>query len=247
MTTPAARGSREGEIKCEVLDASYIEECALVMAKAFVDSPSYRYILQDMLDPQARVDALQWLFSRNLQLVLCYKKSRSALRGVLLSPDQQPGSHSSTEKAAVACCFLWLPEADSRLSIVELLWAGLWQVPFRFGHSTFRRLTTVLDDFQKQAVAQSKSPNRKIRLERMVVHPDHQGKGWGSEALRQTIQQEEEETQVDIFTQEARNVRFYQRLGFKIVNEKAFYENDEKFGFTNYSLALTIPSIPSNN
>ena len=59
-----------------------------------------------------------------------------------------------------------------------------------------------------------------IRLERMTVLPEYQGKGVGTFALSKALQEADELGMPCILgTQERRNVVFYSRLGFKVVDE----------------------------
>ena len=59
------------------------------------------------------------------------------------------------------------------------------------------------------------------RLERVTVLPARQGQGIGSRALAEAMGcADSESLAVVLFTQEARNVIFYRRLGFEVIAEK---------------------------
>jgi GNAT superfamily N-acetyltransferase len=224
--------------KLESLDASCIPECSKVMAKAFSDSPSYNYIFQGT--QEYREKALEWLFEKNLELMMT-KCPSSVLRGVRNSQGE------------VVCCFLWLPSQYAQLSMWEMVTAGMWQVPFRFGLSTLKRLVALLDSMEAATgkvsdendtattTTSSSLKQNYIMLERMVVRPDHQGQSVGSHALRAILQQEEESSQnsssdVHLETQEERNVRFYQRLGWEVVYDRDYCEDDPDYKFHSWHM-----------
>jgi GNAT superfamily N-acetyltransferase len=235
----------------QILDSSYIPECAKVMAEAFSESPSYIYIFRGTKD--YRVNALEWVFERNLRLTV--GKCPSALRGVL-----------EAETSQVICCFLWTPAEHSDLKLWEMIRAGLWQLPIRFGYPTLNRLLNLMGqmeaaggkprdgNIQTGDVAQS-SPAIKYRyimLERMAVRPTWQGKGLGTKALRAILQEEQnklnclddganiQQIQIQFETQEDRNVRFYSRLGFAVDRDGDFYEQDPEYKFHSWHMSQTI-------
>ena len=53
----------------EELPASHVAEAAALAAAAFLNSPGYLYIFED-LDDEARLAALTWLFETNFRLRL---------------------------------------------------------------------------------------------------------------------------------------------------------------------------------
>lgn len=207
------------------LDSSYIPECANVMAQAFSTSPPYMYIFQGT--QEYRVQALEWLFVKNLDLMM-KKCPESVLRGFVDSDGK------------VLACLLWTPSEYAALSMWEMLQAGLWQVPFRFGVATLKRLVGVLDDMEaaKKSDAMSSSAKKNyFKLERMVVHPEFQGKGIGSKALQEVLK-EDSSSGVDshLDTQEERNVRFYQRLGWEVCRDQDYCENDPEYKFHSWHM-----------
>ncbi|KAL3935243.1 MAG: hypothetical protein SGBAC_009206 [Bacillariaceae sp.] len=211
----------------QVLGPEYIEECASVMAKAFSNSPVYQYMFQGTAE--FRTSALEWLFAKNIRIVL--DKCPQALRGMLNEGNQ------------VVCCFMWVPQEHQNVSLGEMLWHGLLKMPIKFGLDSVKRMLQVLDEFEmpsKEYIAQvNKSDQNKmvmegsIQLQRMVVRPDCQGQGLGSKALKAVIAQESAKGKVNLHleTQSLRNVTFYERLGFKVVWDRDFYEEDKEHKF----------------
>ena len=219
-------------VQLERLDASCIPECAQVMAEAFSDSPSYNYIFQGT--QEYREKALEWLFRKNLDLMMV-KCPSAVLRGV------------RNLQGEVVCCFLWVPSQYADLSMWEMVTAGMWQVPFRFGLPTLKRLLSLLDSMEAASGKVGPGcgeniPKNYIMLERMVVRPDHQGQGIGSQALRAVLQEERHtnstvsSSDVHLETQEVRNVRFYQRLGWEVKHDQDYFHADPVYKFHSWHM-----------
>ncbi len=214
----------EGEL--QTLDVSHIHECAKVMAQAFSDSPAYNYIFQNETQ-EYREKALEWLFQKNLELMI--QKCPTVLRGY----------KSRTENGDILCCFLWVPSESAKLGMWEMIIAGMWQIPFRFGVATLKRLLSLMDSMEATiGQASSKSPDY-IMLQRMVVRPDCQGRGIGSKALQAILQESHNGKNIHLETQEERNVLFYQRLGWQISQEQDYCQEDTSFQFHSWHMVRT--------
>lgn len=214
------------DLKCQILPVTFINEAAQVMSEAFSDSPAYNYIFQH--DQEYRRHALEWLFRRNLRLVC--RRYPSALRGIL------------NEMGQVVACFLWTPSPHHQSSTWDMLVAGMWLVPYRFGIPTLMRLMQLADDFdgcQKRFFDNnngSSSNNNFVLLERMAVRSDCRGVGFGTQALQSVISQTHRP--MCLATQEERNVRFYQRLGYSVVGEVDFGEDSPEYKFHSWFMVL---------
>ena len=109
------------------------------------------------------------------------------------------------------------------VSLWDMIRAGMLKGLFHFGLGVVKRLVTIKNEYElTEDIVLKKNEYKPIyRLERMVVHPDHQGKGIGSCALKCALKDaDDKDLQVMLSTQEERNARFYERLGFKVVQEK---------------------------
>ena len=163
------------KLECQILSEDAVHETAKVMAKAFATSPAYAFLFQGA--PPYRRKALEWFFERNLK----FARSRcpSALRGVL------------NEDGEVVACFLWLPSAHLKLSTWDILFgAGLWQIPFRFGLSTLKRIAWIADHLDQSEInlyGPAKERRIFVKLERMAVRPDFQGQGLGTTCLETVL------------------------------------------------------------
>ena len=102
-------------------------DAAVLAARAFCNSPAYVHILRG--DRVFRLEALAWLFERNIALV----QHASPLTDPTFSLFSTSGSLLS---------FFWLLPAASPISLWSKLRAGLLWFPFLFGTAPFIRLLT---------------------------------------------------------------------------------------------------------
>jgi ribosomal protein S18 acetylase RimI-like enzyme len=177
-----------------------------------MNSQAYSFIFQH--DQVYRRHALEWMFKRNIPLI--QRRCPSAFRGVL------------NDKGEVVACFLWTPSPYQNISPWDMMKAGIWQIPYRFGLSTLLRLIKVVE-WLRAAEEQSYAAEEDFcMLECMVVRPDYQGQGIGSKCLKSAIAGSETTSRsVRLTTQEERNVRLYQRLGYTVAGEVNFQDAED--------------------
>lgn len=221
------RENDDMDLQCQVLPASFMDEAAAVMADAFSDSPAYNYIF--MHDQKYRRHALEWLFKRNIPLI--FRRCPSALRGIL------------NDEGQVVACFLWTPSPHQNLSTWDVvIRAGMWQIAFRFGFATLKRLMQVVDFFDNTHAKFFDAAEDFCMLERMAVRSDYRGQGLGTKALQSVIPKTDRTMR--LVTQEEQNVRFYQRLGYTIVGEEdSCHEEDDHYNY--HSWFMTLGPAPS--
>lgn len=211
------------DLKCQILPKNTINEAATVMAAALSRSPVYTYIFQG--DIAYRQKALEWLFRKNISFI--QHQCPSAFRGIM---DTQ---------GKIIACFLWTPSLYTKISTREQIQAGMWLIPFKFGVFTLRRLMHVRgiqyqDENEFYKTINASQEFNFIQLERMAVHPDFQGQNLGTKCLDGVISDNNQYISIRLITQCARNVRFYKRLGFSVVGESKFCQNDEDLVFKNW-------------
>ena len=139
--------------------------------------------------------------------------------------------------------------------------AGMWQIPFRFGWSTFRRLLSLLNDMEgtmgkiphedNDNTNSNNNANKEyIMLQRMVVVPQLQGQGVGSRALRSILSSESSNPtaggssrsttsawpRIYLDTQEESNVRFYEKLGWAVTSSRDFFPEDVDYKFHSWQM-----------
>ncbi len=140
----------------------------------------------------------------------------------------------------------------------EMILAGMWQIPFRFGWSTLSRLISLLNDMEGtmgKVPEDDKDNNNNnenkeyIMLQRMVVVPELQGQGIGSRALRATLSSESSNPTIDsrssttttwprihLDTQEESNVRFYEKLGWTVTSSRDFFQEEVDYKFHSWQM-----------
>lgn len=203
----------------EYLRFDWVEEAADLLADAFFDWPTYRFIYQEMEGEELR-EALKWLFIKNLRIQLENESSASGMArcAFIRKPDQPP---------KMICFFLLAtPDIDNYISAWTMIKTGILWFPLKFGFRAFGRLLQA--DSQVKALkkrfldAKGETLLERTRyctLERMTVHPSMQGRGVGSHYLRIALQEIRRKYGCVLQTRRERNVRFYERLGFQVFNK----------------------------
>jgi len=209
--------------RCQILPIALVDEGAKVMGDAFANTPAFNYIFQG--DIKYRRKALKWMFKQNLTLVT--KQCPSAFRGIL------------DDEGNIAACFLWTLSSQAHISTsskYSMLKAGMWQIPFRFGLATLLRLFEVMDDLHAAEdffqTGGSNAPQEFIRLKRVAVSPNYQRMGLGSKMLKSAIA----ETKCPMFlsTHEYSSVKFYERLGYRVVGEIELSQDCKEHTFSGW-------------
>jgi GNAT superfamily N-acetyltransferase len=223
---------------CQILPTSRVEEAARVMADAFSDSPAYNYIFQG--DVEYRKEALEWVFRQNIDLIR--QRCPTALRGMY---DMDTGD--------IQVCFLWTPSPYHDISLWDLLYAGFWRMPFRYGFFTVYRLLRAMGDLDRgQQMNFHHNPLTDgipfVTLERMAVRSDCRGKGLGTKALTSIIREfvtSNESRYLRLTTQEERNVRFYQRLGYTVAGSEELCSENEIYRYASWYMIFDAKNILS--
>jgi GNAT superfamily N-acetyltransferase len=182
------------------------------------------YILRG--DRVHRLEALVWLFERNISLVQEASKPADPTRCLL-------------SKSGRVLSFFWLMPVVSSVSFWSKVRAGLLLFPFLFGWKPFMRLLTMGEAFDRTThslvqkfIASHTDRQNTLVLERMVVEPSLQGRGVGSSCLSSALTQAA--ASVVLSTQLQRNVDFYSRLGFDVIHEQRFGAAADPFGFRSW-------------
>ena len=100
----------------------------------------------------------------------------------------------------------------------DMIRAGLLGAAWSFGYASMRRLLATKDYFEASERRVLGARAGKVsRLNRLTVLQARQGQGVGSAALAAALR--DVDAPVMLETQDARNVAFYERLGFAVVDE----------------------------
>mmetsp|Transcript_3054 Transcript_3054/g.5919 ORF Transcript_3054/g.5919 Transcript_3054/m.5919 type:complete len:267 (-) Transcript_3054:400-1200(-) len=202
-------------------DPNAIKQAASVMAKAFLRSPVYLYMWGDDDDDAGREAFLSFLFERNIQLrpQCC----RCVTAGPATPESKGHGRGQREDEPVVVCSFMFIDPEVTPPSLWEMISVGLLTIPFRFGLTPMLRLLECVRYFGQSKDKVLGGERRALQLERMTVLPSFQGKGIGSRSLRVALGEAKARgLPVFLSTQEERNVRFYNKLGFKVVQKQAF-------------------------
>jgi GNAT superfamily N-acetyltransferase len=189
---------------------SDLANAASTMAHAFVESPWYVYLFPG--DQATRVTALTWLFHRNMQATVRLEpQSVLALKG----------------DGRILCCFIISTSKGRALSFIDMMRVGLLQMPFKFGLAMVSRMETVIKVNETEERKIDSNCGQYAKVQRMVVVPSEQGKGIGSLCLKAALKHcVPRGTTIDLTTNEARNVPFYERVGFKLKGEYSFKDTE---------------------
>jgi GNAT superfamily N-acetyltransferase len=184
------------------LSASQIDATAAVLARAMDDDPAYRYLFPD---GAVRTRGLTDYFARSLRTHLPY-----ACTYVLV------------ERGAVAATVTIRPPEGFHVSTLTMIRRGLLPFALSHGGSAVRRLFVLKDAYDRVEVELARSrPHRLVHM--MGVDPSRQGQGLGTSLLEGALARTEERSAACttvLTTHRERNVVFYTRAGFVVVDER---------------------------
>jgi GNAT superfamily N-acetyltransferase len=204
-------GVRLESLGAECGAASLRGDCASLAAAAFADSPLWSAIfaVPDVNDEGTAREERQKRLRRFYEKYFGILDLTSALQG-FCGVDREKN---------VACTFI-IRDMGRPLSLWQKLRAGLMSLPFEIGFQQTMRLLRCGDVIENE-MARAMGGRQMCSLERMCVDPANQGRGIGSRLLLEALDHGIFKALPCVLTtQEDRNVRFYERLGFKVVSEK---------------------------
>ncbi|PSB12282.1 hypothetical protein C7B62_02375 [Pleurocapsa sp. CCALA 161] len=202
----------ENKIQLETVELTPqdFDLAAVLLAEAFYNNPSHEYIF---VDPSTRLKSLRWGLKANLKLNLS-PPMPIGQSFALVESDQPPGIRQIKAMA------FWHPPESSSLGLIAKVRSGWLLAPLKVGRATCQRLSevmTAIDQIKEQVVAQKQT----WYLNNMVVERKLRGTGIGTQLLSQQLQSRVIPSGFPaiLMTQKEMNVRFYQKLGFKIVHK----------------------------
>lgn len=196
------------------------DPAAVLLAEAFYNNPSHKYIF---VDSSTRLGSLQWALKANLKLNLA-PPTPLGESFALVETDQSSGIRQIKAMA------FWHPPECNSPSLVAKVLSGSLLEPFKFGRETCQRLSeiiTAMDRLKEQVLAQNKA----WCLNNMVVDRELRGTGIGTQLLSQQLESKVVPSGFPaiLMTQKAINVRFYQKLGFKITHKSTIGKGQNAF------------------
>ena len=188
------------------LAASQAEEASRVLTRAFRDDPVAHYLFPDNT---RRVRLLQWYLGSAARYCLPYGEV-----------------YTTEELDSVAA---WLPPGKTRVSNYwHMFRSGMLLAPLKVRPATFFRLMALRAYTE---VAHGRwAPERHWYLFVLGVEPSSQGRGVGGALMEPVLAQADtKNTPCYLETQFERNVPFYERQGFEVVDEGAVPNHGPRF------------------
>lgn len=178
--------------KIDLIRQPDIPQAVDVLASAFSDNPAYIWAFKPEAERSAK---FHWFMERVLSL--------NMLNGLPLKTD---------EARAVA---LWF-EPGKSIGLFGLLQAGLYELPFRLGFSTYLRVQQILNQ-NKKFMTQIMGDADHYYLFHLAVDVPHQGKGLGSALIEEVTQRADQQNKACFLeTDRPRNIPLYEKHGFVI-------------------------------
>ena len=225
LSRRAPIGAPPPENTLTILPPERIREAAAVTAAAFAEptrSNAWVAVCGTDASLASRHALLRYIFERNFQLRLRTQCNRALFR-----------------EGRLVCCFMFVTPDVAHVNLWEMLRVGLAVMPLRFGWGTVRRLLAIKnsteDQFKAARAAHGLLGKPVCMLERMVVHPADQGRGIGTQALRQMLAEADAAGWPMLLgTNEERNVVFYERFGFEVVHREE--ETIDGYSFLTFTM-----------
>ena len=199
-----------GGMLCEV-PAQDLDRASEILAEAFEDNPAYQYVSEGFSDSESgcreyRRGFLRFFFQRNLEIY----KDAGIFRGAMRS------SASSREESELACFFLLRSPAVEDPKLFSSL-CFVFVLVWRYGLGVLVRLLRTKDWYEAEIARVCPEPH--YLLERMAVVKELQRTGIGSACLSAALDEARKGgLPVFLVTQEDDNVKFYSKLGFRLVS-----------------------------
>jgi len=176
------------------LQRGSIDRSAVTLERAFSPDPLFTWVFPD---PATRPAALQRLIRVPLEYGLRY------------------GRVTTSHEAKAAC--VWLPPGPG-MTIPRMIRSGALGVPFRTGFGPFVKFMTANETMDKIHKARVPEPHWYLAV--VGVDPELQGQGAGSALVREGLALADRESKpCYLETSERRNLAFYERLGFVVLEE----------------------------
>ena len=212
------------QMKSEPLAANLDGLTAALQAAAFLSSPTYLDVIQ-IEDEQERSQALAWFFGLRLGLA---RMCGCEIYGDMLGED--------------VLCSLVLQPPGCAASAWQMVRAGILRVPLALGIGTMRRLLKTIGFLDSNKARLGRNDLAAcFELQMVVVIPAAQGLSHGSRILKHVLSERVDPlgAAVILDTQLEANVRFYERLGFKVIAK----DRRDDDSYTSWVMLRESPSV----
>lgn len=198
-------------LRIEAATLSDIEEMAALYTDAFDDNAAYCHVFCDQTTPEGKARAFRWLFERRVRLNMNKGCPFFVIRG---------------DDGRIIGSAGLVPEAKKH-NILDLVGVGILEWPFLFG------LPSMIRALSRRSPKAGPGPNGEevhpgAELSMVAVHSGARSRGVGSQLVRHVIAHWDEtesracgsEGPLVLSTQKEENLRFYERLEFRLVREE---------------------------
>lgn len=200
------------------INSQLFPSAAKLIAAAYFDNPAHIYLCPE---EKTRLQQLEWLLGLNLKLQLKYGAKSFCL----------------PENGIVKAMGFWTKPNEVIVGTGAKIKAGLLKVPFKMGYGGFKRVmesSAAVESHLHQTIGKEQPY---LYLNNMVMEESLRGKGWGSKILKKQFESIAKKTPNAVLalnTQRYWTVKFYERLGFKVVLEEKI--GTGPLAFTNWTM-----------
>jgi GNAT superfamily N-acetyltransferase len=136
-------------------------------------------------------------------------------RAIVRYSHRHAGVTTSADASAIAC---WLPPEHPAIKTWGLVKQGIWRLPLALGRRRMSQFLAQVEFVDRLRARLQPSPHYYLTL--LAVSPRVQGTGVGGRLLESVLQQSDERSlPCYLETFNPRNVPFYARHGFEVIEE----------------------------
>ena len=184
------------DLQITALTESDLGDAAQIQSRAFFDDPLFRFVFPDEHDRQVR---LPWLMRIGVGYGCRF-------------------GHVDTTAGAMLGHAVWLPPGETHVGDERLAEAGFVEPETHMGPAAFGRFGAFME--RVSPIHERLMPEPHWYLMILGVDPPHQGQRVGSALIGSTLARADaEERRCYLETAKERNVPFYQKHGFEVLEE----------------------------
>ena len=178
-----------------------VDEAALIQARAFFDDPVFCWVYDNTEDRRTR---LPWTMRVGVQLGMLFGEVHTTADAML--------GHA-----------VWLPPGDTHLDPERLTAAGFVDPATHMGATAATRFGAFMEQVGAHHDRLVPEPHWYLMI--LGVDPPHQGRGIGGTLLAPVVSRADAEAyRCYLETSKERNLAFYRRHGFEVVQEDVIHD-----------------------
>ncbi|MFW9922487.1 MAG: GNAT family N-acetyltransferase [Candidatus Thorarchaeota archaeon] len=173
---------------------SDFNQICTMLGRAFQQDPIWKEILKN--DPE------KW------PLVFAVPVKYGLRYGSIFAPTKE-----------VSAAAVWLPSSSINMNLWRMLLSGAIPHAMKLGSQIGNQISSVFSIIEKQHFEYLKTNPRFAYLYVLGVDPENQGKGLGSLLVKKMMEALPANIPIYLETETKSNVKFYEKLGFEVLNE----------------------------